>query len=71
MLLDQIAKKHPQGVALLLFRQDPRNIPRNRIRASGTDFPVNSGELLFRQADSDLRHGHTSIIPLVGRRHKP
>jgi hypothetical protein len=48
MLLDQIAKKRPEGVPLFLFRKDPGNITGNRIRSSGTDFPVDSGELLLR-----------------------
>ena len=65
MLFDQIAKKRPEGVALFLFRQDAGNIARNRIRSSGSNFPVDSGELMFRQADGDLRHGHTNIIPPV------
>ena len=51
MLFDQIAKKRPEGVTLFLFRQDPGNIARNRIWSSGTDFPVDSGELLLRQAN--------------------
>lgn len=65
MLFDQIAKKPPEGVALFLFREDTRNIARNRICSSGTDFPVDSGQLILRQTDGDLRHGHTDIIPPV------
>ena len=65
MLFDQIAKKRPEGVALFLFRQDASNIARNRICSSGADFPVDSRELMLRQANGDLRPGHTNIIPLV------
>jgi hypothetical protein len=65
MLIDQIAKKRSEGVALLLFRQDAGNIARNRICSSGADFPVDSGKLMLRQANGDLRPGHTKIIRLV------
>lgn len=66
MLFDQIAKNRSEGVTLFLFRQDACDIARNRIRSSGADFPVDSGELLLRQGDSNLRLGHTNIIPLFG-----
>ena len=63
MLFDQIAKKRPEGVTPFLFRQNAGNIARNRICSSGADFPMYSGELMFRQADGDLRPCHTNIIP--------
>ena len=65
MLFDQIVKKRPEGVTLFLFRQGAGNIARNRICSSGADFTVDSGKLLLRQADGDLRPGHTNIILLV------
>jgi hypothetical protein len=64
MLFDQIAKERPEGVTLLPFRQDAGNIARNRSCSSGADFPVDSGKLILRQANGDLRPGHTNIIPL-------
>src|SRR5580692_7945009 len=67
MLFDQIAKKRPEGVPLLLFRQDAGNIARNRICSSGADFTADSGKLMLRQANGNLRPGHTSIIPLPER----
>jgi hypothetical protein len=70
MLFDQIAKKRPEGVTPFLFRQDAGNIARNRICSSGADFPMYSGELMFRQADGDLRRGHTNIIPVVNQPNK-
>ena len=71
MLFDQVAQKRPEGVALFLFRQNAGNIARDRIGSSGTDLPLDSGELMLRQADGDLRSGHTTIIPLTGRLAKP
>ena len=65
MLFDQIAKERPEGVTLFLFRQGAGDIARNRIRSSGADLPVDSRKLMLRQADGDLRLGHTSIIPLL------
>ena len=53
-----------------MFRQDLGNVTRHGIRSSGTDFPVDSSELLLRQTDGDLRPGHTRIIPLVSKYHK-
>ena len=70
MLFNQIVKKRPEGVTLFLFRQDAGNIARNRICSSGADFPVDSGELMFRQANGDLRRGHTTIIPMASRPNK-
>jgi hypothetical protein len=43
MLLYQIAKQRPQGVAPFLFRKDTRDVARNRICSSGSDFPMHSG----------------------------
>ena len=63
MLCNQIAKKCPERVTLFLFCQNAGNIARNRIRFSGADFAVHSGELMLRQADGNLRPGHTNIIP--------
>ena len=65
MLFDQIAKKRPEGVTLFLFRQDAGNIAGNRTCSAGADFPVDLGKLMLRQANGDLRLGHTIIIPLV------
>jgi len=48
MLFDQITKKRPERVTLLLFFQNAGNIARNRIRSSGAHFPVDSGELVLR-----------------------
>ena len=70
MLFHQIVKKRPEGVTLFLFRQDAGNIARNRICSSGADLPADSGELIFRQANGDLRRGHTNIIPVVSRPNK-
>lgn len=70
MLLDKIPQQCPQRLALLVFRQDPGNVTRNRIGSSGPDFPVDSRQLILGQADSDLRPGHTRIIPLVNGRYK-
>jgi len=67
MLFYQVAKERPEGVTLFLFRQGAGNIARNRICSSGADFPVDSRKLLLRQANGDLRPGHTNIIPLVAR----
>ena len=65
MLFDQIAKQDPEGVTLFLFRQSAGNIARNRICSSGADLPVDSLKLMLRQANGDLRPGHTNIIPLL------
>ena len=53
-----------------MFRQDLRNVTRNRVGSSGSNFPVDSRQLILGQADCDLRPGHTSIIPLVNGRYK-
>ena len=53
-----------------MFRQDLGNVTRHGIRSSGTDFPVDSGELILGQTDGDLQPRHTSIIPLVSRCNK-
>jgi hypothetical protein len=47
MLLDQIAQQYPEGFPLFLFRQDSGNVTRHRISSAGTDFPVDSGELIL------------------------
>jgi hypothetical protein len=65
ILFDQIPQQWPERLALLMFRQDPGNVIRHRIGSSGTDFPLDSGELFLGQTDGDLRLGHTSIIPFV------
>ncbi len=65
MLSDQIPQQCPERLALLLFRQDLCDVARNRIRPAGTDFLVNSRELILGQSNGDLRPGHTSIIPLA------
>jgi hypothetical protein len=48
-----------------VFRQDSGDITRNRIGSSCADFPVDSYQLILGQTDSDLRLGHTIIIPPV------
>jgi hypothetical protein len=69
-LFDQIPQQCPERLALLVFREDPGNVTRNRLGSPGSDFPVDSRQLILGQADSDLRPGHTSIIPLVNGRYK-
>jgi hypothetical protein len=51
-----------------MFRKDSGNVTRHRIRSSGSNFPADSGDLIFRQTDGDLQSGHTMIIPLASRR---
>ena len=70
MLFDQIPQQCPQRLAFLVFRQDPGNVTRNRIGSSGTDFPVDSRELIHWQSDRDFRPGHTNIIPSGNGRKK-
>ncbi len=67
MLFDQIAQQTPQRFALFMFRKDSGNVTGHRIRSSGSDFPVGSGELIPGQTDGDLRSGHTIIIPPARR----
>ena len=67
MLFDQIEKQYPEGFPLFLFRQHLGNVTRHRISSSGTDFPVDPGELILGQSDRNLRPRHTSIIPPVSR----
>jgi len=71
MLFDQIPQQCPERLALLVFRQHPGNVTRNRIGSSGPDLPVDTRQLILGQTDSDLRPGsHTSIIPLVNGSNK-
>lgn len=54
MLFDQVPQQCPERLAPFVFRQDLRYVPRNRIGASGSDFSVNSRQVLCGQTDSDL-----------------
>jgi hypothetical protein len=66
MLFNQIPQQCTERLALLMFRQYPRDITRNRIRSSGADLPVDFRKLILGQTDGDFRPGHTSIIPPAG-----
>src|SRR5262249_9591147 len=52
-----------EGFAFFGFLQDLGNIARHRIRPSGPDLALDSGELILGQTDGDFRPRHTRIIP--------
>ena len=63
MLFDQIPQQGPERLALVVFRKDAGNVTGNRIGSPGSDFPVDSRQLILGQTDRDLGSGHTSITP--------
>src|SRR5579862_2120630 len=68
--IDALAKMTPAQAIARLVRYEGTDVSHlPPFDESGSHFPVDSRELLLRQADSDFRPGHTIIIPLVSRRH--
>jgi hypothetical protein len=60
ILFRHIPQQCSKGLALPLLLQGAGNVARNRIGASGSNFPVDSHQLILGQTDGNFRIGRAA-----------